>query len=286
MSRNEINLGGASASDDLEAMLAGLDAAHMGDEIVEPVSEDSTDSIIEPGLSVVAADDDLEAMLTGVDAVESIEPVETVAVEPEPPKKAAKLTPEEKAAKKKAEQEARAAARDAKKAEREAKKAEKPAPTPRKHYTSKVERITDKLGDKVGDYTVLTLSDAALTGDDLAAKQQETLAMVKNAGVKVQNRMTMILEFVAGKSSKLNEVIERAFKLLNSEGKLTVGEKGNFHQNLLAKPYSPAAARAMGNNTLAAMREFKVIAKNAEGEYVANPESLILMKTNQLLGLK
>jgi hypothetical protein len=42
----------------------------------------------------------------------------------------------------------------------------------------------------------------------------------------------------------------------------------------------------MGNNTLAAMRDFAVIQKDAEGRYVANPESLILMKVNAMLDLK
>jgi hypothetical protein len=117
-------------------------------------------------------------------------------------------------------------------------------------------------------------------------RQQETLDILKGAGVKVQNRMTLLLEYCAGKQSKLNEVIARAFKMLHKDGFITVGEKGNFHQDLLAKPYSPAAARAMGNNTLAAMRDFAVIQKDAEGRYVANPESLILMKVNAMLDLK
>lgn len=281
MNRAEINLGGNGAADDLEAMLASLDAGSApaavagADEIIEPAMDDSDDSVIEPNLTAaVATDDDLEAMLADTPVADP-EPVEAAPVD----KKA------DREAKKAADRAAKKADREAKKAEREAKKAEKPAPVPRKHYASKVERITDKLGEKLGDYTVLTLSDAALTGDELAAKQQETLDLVKGAGVKVQNRMTMLLEFVAGKSGKLNEVIERAFKLLKADGHITVGEKGNFHQNLLAKPYSPAAARAMGNNTLAAMREFSVICKNESGVYVANPESLIYIKVCSMLGI-
>lgn len=291
----EIGAGNQNAeADALDALLADLNATTAGaDEIVE------TAEVIEqhPGeLEIEAATpnadeqhearaEELLAEEQYLEEVKSGGPVETV--EDPKAKKAA-----DKAAKKAEQEAARAAAatkrkkeREEKAAKRAAEKAEKPAPVPRKHYASKVERVTDKLGETLGDYTVLTLSDAALAGDELAAKQAETLEILKGAGVKVQNRMTMLLEFVAGKSSKLNEVIDRAFKLLKTDGHITVGEKGNFHQNLLAKPYSVAAARAMGNNTLAAMRDFKVIAKDAEGKYVANPESLILMKINGMLGL-
>lgn len=201
-------------------------------------------------------------------------------------KAADKQKHDEERAAKKAEKDAAAAQkkadREAKKAARELEKANKPV---RKYYSSKVERVTDKLGAQLGDYTVLTLSDASLTGDDLTAKQQETLDTLKAAGTKVQNRMTLLLEYVAGKSSKLNEVISRAFALLKKDGFIKTGDKGNFHIDLLAKPYSPAAARAMGNNTVAALRDFKVIQKNEEGVYVANPDSLILMKVNGMLGL-
>lgn len=289
----EIGMGNPNAeADALDALLADLDAPTGGaEEIVEAASDEMIEQHpgeLEIEAATPSADEQHEARAEELhlEEVKAGGPVE----EAEDPKakKAA-----DKAAKKAEQDAARAAAaakrkteREEKAAKRAAEKAAKPAPVPRKHYASKVERVTDKLGEHLGDYTVLTLSDAALTGDELKAKQQETLDVLKVAGVKVQNRMTLLLEFVAGKQSKLNEVIQRAFTLLHKDGHLTVGEKGNFHQNLLAKPYSAAAARAMGNNTLAAMRDFKVIAKDAEGKYVANPESLILMKVNGMLGLK
>lgn len=288
----EVNMTNPHAeADALDALLATLD--EPTDEIIEPSAPPVGEHAIEAaGAEIVERTEDELAELQALEVEVGVAPAPLKVVTPTK-KMGGKLTDEEKAAKKKAQDDARDAAREKRRIEREekaakraAEKAAKPAPVPRKHYASKVERIADKLGDKLGDYTVLTLSDASLTGDELAAKQQETLDIVKNAGSKVQNRMTLLMEFVAGKSSKLNEVIARAFKLLHTEGKLTVGEKGNFHQNLLAKPYSPAAARAMGNNTLAAMRDFKVIAKNADGEYVANPESLVLMKVNAMLELK
>lgn len=163
---------------------------------------------------------------------------------------------------------------------------EKKEKTPRKFYASKVERVTDKLGAELGNYTVLTMSDATKTGDDLDAVQKATLEKFKAGaiGIKVQNRMTLLLEFVAGKSSKLNEVIERAFRVLQKDGFIKSGEKGNLHADLMTK-YSLASARAMGNNTIACMRELAVIVKGEDGNYVANPDSLVLMKTNSLLGL-
>lgn len=261
----EIGLGNPNAeADQLDALLADLGVpVEVSDEIVEDVVGELEIEAATPTVAEVTTVDDSAKKVT------------------------------DKAAKKAEQEAARASAaakrkieREEKAAKRAAEKAAKPAPVPRKHYASKEERLTDKLGANLGDYTVLTLSDASLTGDELKAKQQETLDILNAAGVKVQNRMTALLEFVAGKQSKLNEVIHRAFTLLHKDGHITVGEKGNFHQNLLAKPYSVAAARAMGNNTLAAMRDFKVIAKDAEGKYVANPESLILMKINAMLELK
>ena len=198
--------------------------------------------------------------------------------------------PKKTAEEKKAE---RAAAREAKKAEKEAKKAEKEAKkkeagekttTPRKHYTSKVERVQDRFGAELGDYCVLEMGDAALTGDELKAKQDETIAVMKEQGVKVQNRMTYLMEFAAGKSAKLNSVANHAFNLLKSEGKLTTGENGNY-QTLLRKDYSKASANSMGNNTIAAMRALKIIKAGDKGEYVLNPESLYAIKINSLLGL-
>lgn len=296
----EVNLGNPNAeADALDALLAGL-GVPPADEIIETVGaeEDLLEAAVgeleiesaAPTMVSVTDDDGLEAALDELSALEVIEPedapaeeVEAAPVDEKAAKKAARDA--EKAARD-AEKAARDAEKAAKKAEREAAKEEKPAPVPRKCYASKVERVKDKLGASLGEYTVLTLSDAALTGEELAVRQQETLDILKGAGVKVQNRMTLLLEYCAGKQPKLNEVIARAFKMLHKEGFITVGEKGNFHQDLLAKPYSPAAARAMGNNTLAAMRDFAVIQKDAEGRYVANPESLILMKVNSMLGLK
>lgn len=158
----------------------------------------------------------------------------------------------------------------------------------RKHYASKVDRISDKLGDKLGDYTLLEFNDAKLKGDDQVAKQQETLEMINKSGIKVQNRITFVLEFISGKTEKLNGVLKTAFELLNKDGKLTVGEKGNLISTLTAEPtnYHPSSAKAMGGNTLLAMKNLKVLIDGEKGELVGNPQSLILIKMNTMLGLK
>lgn len=274
----EVGMGNPNAEiDALDALLSDLGVPH-------------DDLDVEAVETIEAGELELEAAIGSMinDAADD-EVVEVVADDKGAAKVAAAAAKADAVAAKKAAAAVAKVARDAeraeKKAERAAAKAAKPAPTPRKFYATKVERVTDKLGADLGDNTVLTLSDAALTGDDLAAKQAETLEIIKGSGVKVQNRMTLLLEFVSGKSSKLNEVITRALTLLKAEGNLKTGDKGNFHLNLIAKPYSPAAARAMGNNTIAAMRGFKLIQKNEAGVYVANPESLFLMKANQLLGI-
>lgn len=158
------------------------------------------------------------------------------------------------------------------------------APVVRKHYANKSERITDKLGADLGSYTVLELADASLTGDELAAKQTETMEIIAAAGVKVQMRAGYLMEFAAGKAAELNLVATTALKLLKTDGKITTGENGNLHLELIKK-YSKGSANSMGNNTIAAMRALKMITLSSKGEYAPNPASLYLMKLNPMIGL-
>lgn len=155
--------------------------------------------------------------------------------------------------------------------------AEPKAPVVRKHYANKVDRLQDKLGDTLGDNIVLELSDATLTGADLQKKQAETLATIMSSGKKVQNRQTFIIEYVSGKSAKLNNVITTALQTLKTQGSISMGVEDHFHKTLLAKPYSVNAAKAMGNNSILAMKTLKMI-KEEGGKLVANPNSLIMAK--------
>lgn len=217
------------------------------------------------------------ALEAALESIETTTPAPVVVEKPQKTKKESKgKTAQPKAPKEKKVAEPKAP---------EEPKTKKEAPV-RKHYASKTERLNDKLGTSLGDYTVLEVSDATLEGNALKTKQDETLATLKGAGVKVQNRMTFMIEFAAGKTAKLNGVIVTAFKLLASEGKITVGENGNLHKALIKHPYSPTAARAMGGNTLLAMKLLKVVVPGEKGEYLPNPESLYRIKINSMLGLK
>lgn len=151
------------------------------------------------------------------------------------------------------------------------------APVERKHYSSKVERLTDKLGATLGDNIVLEVADAMLTGDALQTKQAATLATIMSSGKKVQNRQTFIIEFVSGKSAKLNNVITTALQVLKKHGSINMSADGEFYKALIAKPYSVNAAKAMGGNTVLAMKTLKML-KEEGGKFVANPNSLIMTK--------
>lgn len=158
---------------------------------------------------------------------------------------------------------------------------------PRVHYANKADRIAARLGDKLAEYTVLTVEDAAGAIDDaaLAIKMAETMTMIRGMSKKKQNRAGFLMEFVSGKSAKLNEVMQRAFKVLAETGTITTGKDGNLLANLLARPYSPAAARAMGANTVSVLEDLKLIIPDGKGAYRANSESLLLAKANALLGI-
>ncbi|MEZ2310800.1 hypothetical protein AB6809_29570 [Paraburkholderia sp. RCC_158] len=163
--------------------------------------------------------------------------------------------------------------------------AAKPARAPRTHYQNKTDRIKARLGAKLGDYLVLELDDALLEGDALKAKQDETLAVIDAMSVKVKNRASLLMDWLSGKTGKPNEILKRALDVLAADGKITTGDNGNLHKNLIAKPYSPSAARAMGRNTVTVMEKTKMIVAGAtKGEYLPNPASLFLVMAQQLTG--
>lgn len=244
----------------LDALLADLNLLPDDDEVVVEKEVDvEPESLIESAEISAATFDEIlngggDDVLEGEEPEEYEEPLAAVA-EVKPTKKA-KAPKEPKVAKVKAE--------------------------PRKHYANRVERIVDKLGASLGDYTVLELADAMLEGTALKAKQQATLDIIKTSGKKVQNRQTFILEFIAGKSATLNGVIKSAVTILNNDGFITTGIEGNLHKALLAKPYSVNAAKAMGGNTLLALKTLKMVTQEGAGKYVANADSLILAKLNSM----
>jgi len=159
----------------------------------------------------------------------------------------------------------------------------KAARAPRVHYQNKTDRIKARLGANLGDYLVLEIADASLEGDALKAKQDETLAVIDAMSVKVKNRASLLMDFLSGKTAKPNEILKRALDVLAADGKITTGDKGNLHLNLLAKPYSVSAARAMGRNTLTVMEKTKMIVAGTKGEFLPNPQSLFLAMAQQML---
>lgn len=166
-----------------------------------------------------------------------------------------------------------------------------PAPAKQKlervHFSNKVDRIKHRLGDELGDYMVLEISDAELGEAKLAEKQSETLFILELMNVKEKNRASSLFEFMSEKKPTLNPVIDIAFRTLVADGELKTGDAGNLHVKLLAKPYSMGSARAQGRNTINMMEVLRVIIKSDTDKqtFKANPNSLILMKVKALLGL-
>src|SRR5690606_27785248 len=100
---------------------------------------------------------------------------------------------------------------------------------------------------------------------------------------KEQNRASNFVEWLSGKKSRLNNVLERVLKVLERDGVLTTGNEGNVIKDLLARPYSLGSARAMGGNTIGMFADLKVIVADGKGKFVPNPDSLLLMKAKSLL---
>lgn len=159
--------------------------------------------------------------------------------------------------------------------------------TPRKHYTDKVERLKDRVGDMLSEYTVLTTEDALVDESELGAVMERTMEIIRAMNSKEKNRASNFIEFLSGKRAKLNTVLERVLTVLDRDGLVQTGNEGNVMKDLIARPYSPASARAMGGNTISMYADLKVIIPEAgaRGKFVANPDSLLLMKARSMLSV-
>lgn len=158
----------------------------------------------------------------------------------------------------------------------------KATPKPRAFFKNKAERLQHNLGDNFDVAMVLEKADLKLEGEALQNKQAETLAAIMGAGVKVQTRITFVLEFVMGKSAKLNEVMKMALAALKKDGFITSAADGTFMKAMFGK-YGNSSAKAMGNNTLLALKALKVVKEGDDkSKLVANKESVVLEKLAKL----
>ncbi|MEO9387174.1 hypothetical protein [Chromobacterium phragmitis] len=151
----------------------------------------------------------------------------------------------------------------------------------RQYFAKKTDRIAAKLGANLADFTLLELpEDGELTPEYIEQSKNSTIEIIDGLGVKPQQRATLLIEWLAGKQTKLNDVIKTAFELLHKDGVVQMGVGGNLMAALGAR-YSQASARAMGGNTLLMLKALKVLQEDG----TANERSVILAVANEKLGL-
>lgn len=249
--------------DDFAELLANLGVVAAADEVVEPTL---SDEVLEAAVSSAEA---TEVMIESA-TVDAEVPADAVPSEGEVAADAPTMVT--------AEGDAVEAAPAA-----DAEVKTKKAPTPRKHYSDKVERLKDRVGASLSEYTVLTTADAMVDEDALAEVMERTLGVIRAMNKKEQNRASNFIEFLSGKKARLNNVLQRVLVVLARDGFITTGAEGNIMKDLLGLKYSIASARAMSGNTIGMYADLKVILPEGKGKFVANGDSLLLMKAKSLL---
>ena len=236
-------------------ILAQAVAAAESTEIATAIS--STEEVA-PGAKPTTSADGSDAMMLGASTEELLAELGTIKSEP-------------------------AAAPSAPAAEPKVKAAKEPKVTvPRKHYADKVERLKDRVGEDLAGVSMLTPADAAL---DPKEALERTMHIIAGMNKKEQARASNLVEFVTGKRSSMNNVLDRVIRLLHKDGAITTGENGTVMADLLAKPYSSSSARAMGANTVAVFADLMMVKADGKGRYVENPESVLLTVVKSKLGL-
>jgi len=162
-----------------------------------------------------------------------------------------------------------------------AKPIEKRVAKPRRHYANKVDRLRDTLADGFDDAMLLSKADLKLQGKARADKQFETAKRIKGVGVKVQNRVTFLIEYAQGKTAKLNNVMQTALDVLKADGKLTTGNDGNLVKALVAGGKTPATARTMAGNTVAAFKVLDMVEGREPHTFYPNPDSVLLERLSK-----
>ena len=203
--------------DMLEALIDSLDGAGpQDDEVIEPAA-DAAPAVIDVDAKVIEIPDDgLDALLSQLDslpiadtaapaiettltdaevesAVATIEVREAMLAAATPEGVIGSATPTGDASDVSADDLSAAASEGAADGA-----SVKRTPTPRKHWTDKVERLKDRMGESMGEYSVLTLDDAGVDPEALKSRMEETLAIIKGMNKKEQARAGFLIEFVSG----------------------------------------------------------------------------------------
>lgn len=159
--------------------------------------------------------------------------------------------------------------------------AAKPAPEPKKprvtyYANSKKDVLLDRIA---GRNEALSLVDGDRETPEQAAETEKAIheAVAKGMAKKVGQKAIMLFQYLA-QGGELNEVIARTFKVLNRDGCLTTGDKGNLHLDLLSKPYSAGTARSQSNQMFTMLPSLKVVVKDGKGKFVPNPSSTIYQR--------
>jgi hypothetical protein len=292
----EVVIPATPADEAINALLKDLDDLEKIEQVATPVETFVTQELVSDPAEILVAPDEPVAAVEAAPEVGETAPVSEAAAEaPAKPEKAAKAKGKGKGKGKGGGKKCDAPVTPEAVAETVA---VEPAPAPeateevvpekakpgRKYHASRVDLMKEVLGGDLASTTLLTVEDAEATPEDQAKIRENTLASFQTVGKKVQNRMSYILEFAAGKKATLNTVITKAFNVLRTAGEITSGDKGNL-MAALTESYTPGAARAMGNNTIAAMRTLKIISKKEDGVYIPNESSLLLPQIRMLLDL-
>lgn len=159
--------------------------------------------------------------------------------------------------------------------------AKKPAAEPKKpRVTYYANSLRDVLLDRLNGKTdVLSLVEGDRATPELVKETEQAIheAVKKGMAKKVGQKAIMLFEYLAV-GGELNEVIARTFKVLNRDGHLTSGDKGNLQQDLLSKPYSVGTARSQANQMFTMLPSLKVVVKDGKGKWIPNASSTIYQR--------
>lgn len=188
---------------------------------------------------------------------------------------AKKLSREMTAAQKVADRETKKVTDAADKEAATALKAAEPTPEPEEPAEPKIYWGKNKLGENVDNVMLFDINDGDLSEEDRAALIAGNKTYFKTLPVKVQDQSTSILEFVGGRSYRMNPSVDITVRLLGKAKVLTAGDKGNLYVRL-RDLYSIGSARSMGGATILALKALEIVKMTGVGTFTPNPNSALL----------